>query len=367
MGYVVGLRYVHAAAEKRVPAQRELDLVPSNTRLGEMDIGVLISSTRNKIISRHIHNVVVTAWIDIPQLADWLHTLPFEVEVIWPARWNVVKFLYFFNRYFPLDIIFSYIYIEVPNVKMCRISYSISSVGLILSLGMSEAVIFIRLYALSRQSAFFRWWLIVQFIAVQGTMFALLGPFLSSFRWVPSPAPRHVACLPVAAKTIYATISFAILMANEALIVLIMLYIGGMRHRYTQSSLIKIFYRDGLVFFLFLAASSVVNITMLASLPVRSSHILQCFTAPEKSLRQPSNRTLFAVPQRVIHSMLASRMILHLRQESYFQEHGHSFDERYSLGDAQFAHKSMSFRARRPSTTEQDDTFFALQDMSSKR
>ncbi|KAJ2931056.1 hypothetical protein H1R20_g6031, partial [Candolleomyces eurysporus] len=236
-----------------------------------MDVEVFINSTRNKIISRHIHNIVVTTW-----LADWLHTLPFEAEVIWPARWNLVKFLYLFNRYFPVDIIFSYIYIEVPDVEMCRISYFICSVGLILSLGMSEAVIFIRLYALSRQSELFRWWLIVQFFAVHAIMFALLGPFLASFRWVPSPVPQYVACLPVAANTLYATVSFGLLMANETLIVLVMLYIGLMRHRHTRSSLVKIFYRDGLVFFLFLAASSVVNIAILASLP-------------------PSNRTLFAI------------------------------------------------------------------------
>jgi hypothetical protein len=44
------------------------------------------------------------------------------------------------------------------------------------------AVIFIRLYPLSRQTALFRWWLIVQFFVVQATVFALLGPFLASFR-----------------------------------------------------------------------------------------------------------------------------------------------------------------------------------------
>ncbi|KAJ2911690.1 hypothetical protein MD484_g8726, partial [Candolleomyces efflorescens] len=206
-----------------------------------MDVGVFINTTRNKIISRHIHNIVVTTW-----LADWLHTLPFEVEVIWPARWNLVKFLYFFNRYFPVDIIFSYIYIEVPDVEMCRVSYFVSSVGLILALGMSE----------------------VQFFVVQATAFSLLGPFLTSFRWVPSPVPKHIACLAVAANTLYAAISFAMIMVNETIIMLVMLYIGFMRHRHTRSSLVKIFYRDGFVFFLFLAASSIVNIAMLASLPL---------------------------------------------------------------------------------------------------
>ncbi|RXW15898.1 hypothetical protein EST38_g9951 [Candolleomyces aberdarensis] len=291
-----------------------------------MDVEVFISSTRNKIIARHAHNIVLTTWI-----ADWLHTLPFEVEVIWPAQWNLVKFLYLFSRYFPIDIIFSYMYIEVPDVEVRPRTLTLtqptaSDFEDIPFVDMSDlilrgpyyitrnvrrhaAVIFIRLYALSRQSKFFRWWLIVQFFAVQVTIFALIGPFLASFRWAPSPVPQYVACVPVAANPLYAAISFALLMANETLITLVMLYIGFMKHRHTRSPLVKIFYRDGFVFFLFLTASSVVNIAMLASLP-------------------PANRTLFAIPQRVIHSMLASRMILHLRQESYTQEHGHSFDER---------------------------------------
>ncbi|RXW15544.1 hypothetical protein EST38_g10309 [Candolleomyces aberdarensis] len=258
-----------------------------------MDVEFLITLIRNKIISRQAHNIVVTAWI-----ADWLHTLPFEVEVIWPIRWNLVKFLYLFSRYFPIDIIFNYIYMKVSDVEMCRISYFASS-----------AVIFIRLYALSRQSTFFRRWLIVQFFAVQAAIFALLGPFLASFRWVPSPVPQHLACLPPFANPLYATILFALMMANETLITLVMLYIGFMRHRHTRSPLVKIFYRDGFIFFLLLVASSGINIAMLTSL-------------------LPSNETVFAIPQRVIHSMLASRMILHLRQESYTEEHGHSFDER---------------------------------------
>ncbi|KAJ2932072.1 hypothetical protein H1R20_g5024, partial [Candolleomyces eurysporus] len=235
-----------------------------------MDPGILIAATRNTIISIHIHDVVATAWI-----VDWLHTLPFEAEVIWPARWNLVKFLYFFSRYFPIDIICSYIYLIVPDLQTCRISYFMSSAGLILSLAMSEAVIFIRLYALSRQTALFRWWLIVQFCAVWATIVGLLGPFLDSFQWIASPFPQHVACMAVAVNTLYATIPFGLLMANEALIMLVMLYIGFMRYRDTRSSLVKIFYRDGFVFFLALAASSVVNISMLASLPVCSSFLLR--------------------------------------------------------------------------------------------
>ena len=63
---------------------------------------------------------------DVRQLADWLHTLPFEAEVIWPARWNVVKFLYFFSRYFPIDIIFSYI-CESPHCREAGYPINVTS------------------------------------------------------------------------------------------------------------------------------------------------------------------------------------------------------------------------------------------------
>jgi hypothetical protein len=99
-------------------------------------------------------------------------------------------------------------------------------------------------------------------------------------------------------------------------IMVVMLYTGFTRHRHTRSSLVTIFYRDGFVFFLFLAgefrvpvkvkgwtlmlslASSVVNIVMLVTLPVSDhdySPSLRALRFLKKFQRQPSNRTLFAM------------------------------------------------------------------------
>ncbi|RXW12101.1 hypothetical protein EST38_g13753 [Candolleomyces aberdarensis] len=238
-----------------------VDSSPYDLRQGSktMDAAVFISSIRNKIIAKHVHNIVVTTWI-----ADWLHTLPFEVEVIWPVRWNLVKFLYLFSRYFPIDIIFNYIYIEGSDVE-------------------------VRVRSLTLTQPNFK-----------TTAFVDVSDLI--LRWL--------SIIPMGTLTRPSTCGLSISGRKPHICIYCLRFTDGQRnfdhardalHWFYEASaymepLVEIFFRDGFVFFLFLVGSSVVNIVMLASLP-------------------PSNRTLFALPQRVIHSILASRMILHLRQE----------------------------------------------------
>lgn len=54
------------------------------------------------------------------QVADWMQCLPFEIEVIWAAKWNLVKILYMLNRYFLIDI-FLYYVCEFVQVKCNQI------------------------------------------------------------------------------------------------------------------------------------------------------------------------------------------------------------------------------------------------------
>ncbi|RXW18116.1 hypothetical protein EST38_g7738 [Candolleomyces aberdarensis] len=124
-------------------------------------------------------------------------------------------------------------------------------------------VIFLRLYALSGQSPIYRIWLPLQFLAVQATASCLAGLFVNSVIYMPSPLPEYVACLPISGSINLATAFFGLLMANETT----MVHLGLKKHRRTRGPLITTFYRDGIVCFLALAASSIVNIVLLLSLP----------------------------------------------------------------------------------------------------
>ncbi|KAJ2932062.1 hypothetical protein H1R20_g5019, partial [Candolleomyces eurysporus] len=213
--------------------------------------------------------------------ADWLHSLPFEIEVIWTAKWNLVKILYILNRYFLADMSLYYVYLELADVETCRISFIIFGgerfdeflpiprptqtiqVTALIGVALAEMVIFLRLYALSGQSPIYRIWLPLQFLAVQVTAYCLAEPDGGNTLDMPSPLPEYVACLPVSGTINLATALFGLLMANETT----MVHVGLKKHRRTRSPLITTFYRDGIVFFLALAGSSIVNIVLLLSLP----------------------------------------------------------------------------------------------------
>ncbi|RXW15546.1 hypothetical protein EST38_g10303 [Candolleomyces aberdarensis] len=174
-----------------------------------------------KILSRHALNIALTVAV-----ADWIYTLPFEIEVIWPTKWNLVKVLYILNRYFLVDMFVYYLYLERANIE---------------------------------------------FIVVQITACCVEGFFYKSVVYAPSPLPQHVACLPISGASYLAMIIFGLLMANETIILLAMVYIGFKKHRRMRSPLVTTFYRDGIVFFSALAGTSIVNIVLLLSLPPTSN------------------------------------------------------------------------------------------------
>ncbi|KAJ2923952.1 hypothetical protein H1R20_g13143, partial [Candolleomyces eurysporus] len=154
----------------------------------DMDIGIILQSTRCEILTRHALHAVVALWA-----VDWLQTLPLEVEVIWPSPWNFVKVLFLLNRYFPVDVIGAFIYLNVANPNTCMIANSFGGVSSVLGIAMAEAIIFLRLYALSDQGTLFRIWLYLQFFLVQAASLAMVGLFLASLEC----AYRKVKPLPV--------------------------------------------------------------------------------------------------------------------------------------------------------------------------
>ncbi|RXW18093.1 hypothetical protein EST38_g7760 [Candolleomyces aberdarensis] len=237
-------------------------------------IALLVVEAWGKIQSRHTLVAVV----------DWISTLPFEVELIWPTKWNIVKVLYILNRYFLIDLLLHYPYHQFGHVEACRIGFIVSPIVTLIGISLAEAVIFIRLYAISV------------------TACCLTGLFVKSVVYTAGLAVDYRTCLPNSEARHLATATFGLLMANETIALL------ATPPDVTLN-----------------AASSIVNIVLLLSLT-------------------PTASTMFVIPQRVIHSVLASRMILHLREHSYYEENGYTFEDRLDLSTV----SALAFRAHQP-------------------
>ncbi|TEB26256.1 hypothetical protein FA13DRAFT_1737664 [Coprinellus micaceus] len=240
-------------------------------------------------------------WALMLIVADWAHTLPLEIEHMWPAPLSAIKVLFFLNRYNILDIALSYVHTTGASIpKQCKTIFFCASIWLVISIAFAEAIMYMRVFALSGRSKVVLWILGTQFVLVHGGSIILLAVFLVPMKYEPSPLPNLIPCTPVIEDDdILISIFFGIVMLSELLIFAYTLWIGYKKHKGSRrsSGLLRVFYRDGSMYFGALVLASAANLAIL-------------FTV------LPTCRYMFNIPQRALHSILASRTVLHLKEMS---------------------------------------------------
>ncbi|KAF6764647.1 hypothetical protein DFP72DRAFT_1058478 [Ephemerocybe angulata] len=158
----------------------------------------------------------------------------------------------------------------------------------------AESILYLRVYALMGQGRWRAAFLATMFLGVHGALYVAHARFLISLKYVPSPFPNITSCLPVQAESRMLSIVFILILCSEMVITVITISIGVTKYRQSNSPLLSTFYRDGLFYFVLLGAGNII-----------------CnLTAPLGYMY------LFAIPQRVFHSILSTRMILQIRMHS---------------------------------------------------
>ncbi|KAJ2918826.1 hypothetical protein MD484_g1563, partial [Candolleomyces efflorescens] len=246
----------------------------------------LLSGVRCVIATRYTLNASAVLW-----MVDWLHTLPVEISMIWGSRFNLVKILFFVNRYPVVDLIAAYILVYNGVAESCQISM-IFGIGelpipfythrcvLIFDVDVDSnsdptspvclstvAIMFLRLYALSGGKKWLKWYLITHFTVIHIAAFVTISIALSQLLWIQSPIPTYVPCIAIEDGAVLATSVFSMLLASEFIILSMTLYIGLKRNKGESSPLWKVLYRDGVVYFVALVASSAMNVILAAVLP----------------------------------------------------------------------------------------------------
>ncbi|TEB36330.1 hypothetical protein FA13DRAFT_1246841 [Coprinellus micaceus] len=224
---------------------------------------IFASATRQKI----------TKYVDVAALAllvvDYLGTLEAEVAYMWPAELSAAKVLFFLSRYLALfDVplaIYYHTSLGLP-VRTCQILFSVETTSLLIGVAFAEAILFLRVYALSGRSKKMMVWLVFQFFGVHVAEFVVYILFLRNLQFGPSPLPTVIGCTPLPPKSqalnIQLSALFGLILANELAILLMTFTIGLMKYRNLRSPLMRIFYRDGFFYFLILSAVSAGNITV---------------------------------------------------------------------------------------------------------
>ncbi|KAJ3528616.1 hypothetical protein NMY22_g9338 [Coprinellus aureogranulatus] len=298
-----------------------------------MDSATLAAIVELGYAQQHVTYVEIASIVLLT--VEIVHSLPDEVELIWRAEWNAGKILFLLSRYLPFsDVTLDLLYATTTanSIELCQKTFASGSGGshLILNVRvdrltgvfrgvaltligvvLAEVILYLRVYALSGGSQWVGVLLGVLFVALHGTTFVFLIRFIKSLEYSLSPLPKVIGCLPIKGSPKDLSIVFVLIMASELAILAITIWTLLSKFRQSKNQLVSIFYRDGVVYFLLLTgthpnASS--NPDPYPALAISGGNIICNLVAP------PGYTYLLACLQRVLHSILATRMVLHIRK-----------------------------------------------------
>lgn len=162
-------------------------------------------------------------------VTEYLQTFDLEVSLVWGREWTLVKALYAISRYIPFAYLPVALFVglqDSPTVSRCTSSFATSSILIVTGMMVAEAIMFIRVYALSGHIKVLAAWLLLQFIAVHAAIYAIFALFVKGIKFLPYPIGIP-GCIPYRFDTTQLSIVFGIIVASETLIMLITAYIGN--------------------------------------------------------------------------------------------------------------------------------------------
>ncbi|KLO12157.1 hypothetical protein SCHPADRAFT_941428 [Schizopora paradoxa] len=258
-----------------------------------------VSRTKNVFVSSLNSPSLAVSSFTMLVYDFWL-LLPVEIEFIWRTEWRSGKILYIATRYVPL---LSLTLITVANFNnsitppACN-ALSKSAVWLLLIESViAEAILFLRTYAIWGKSKTIMIICLVLFaLFIPG--FAVLKLSLDSIEYLPSPLPTLTACFIFNREPSHFqlfSLDYAMLCFSEFVVVVLTGWKAITEYKRGSTPLLDVLYRDGFWFFALLFGISLLNaaVTKLS------------FT--------------FAWIQCVFHSVLTSRVILHLHEANASQ------------------------------------------------
>ncbi|KAG7089065.1 hypothetical protein E1B28_010775 [Marasmius oreades] len=163
-------------------------------------------------------------------------------------------------------------------------------------------ILALRVWAVWKKSILVGVGLGVYFLACWVPCYVFLGQFLSAMEFAILPYPQFRGCfISGGSHVIY--LCWVLLMIYD-IGTLVMILVPGFKayRRGGRSELVKTVYRDGVVYYGLIFSVSMLNVIVALTLPPDLVHLLSSF-------------------ERVLHSILTSRAVLHIRQIGLQQSH----------------------------------------------
>ncbi|TDL25228.1 hypothetical protein BD410DRAFT_785096 [Rickenella mellea] len=230
---------------------------------------------------------------------DYFILLPEEVTLVWPARWNLSKLLFMVNRYLvfvdPVLLVFDLIL--GTDAKVCARTEKGMTAIMLAGFIVGEIVAYLRAYAVwgTEYNKYFVL-VICLFLGVNLSACWVLLKYLGGLTSTGPPAPGLTGCT-LFFKNRLLWINFvtgAVLEVVSTLLLIVRAVQNFYQSRVIRSSLIGVMVRDGVFYFIFMLAATIVNLIVVLAAPAEMNSFL-------------------VVIERVLYSVLCNRVILNIR------------------------------------------------------
>ncbi|KAF9553023.1 hypothetical protein CPC08DRAFT_714104 [Agrocybe pediades] len=231
---------------------------------------------------------------------DYFLTIGMEVELVWKTRWSFINVLYIAQRYMPaIDTCFIGMWRQLGflSLDQCKILPYFTGFFYMTGFMLSEMLLSFRVWALWHNSKKLAIGLPILFVMVWAPSYYAMFLYVNSLGYAPSPLPGTRGCFTVAAGEQVIGAWSGILVWNTVTLGLSLIHgIKSYRAGITPK-LAAVIYRDGAYYYIFLFIFSALNIVFTLTL-------------------QPSHKVLVMSLERILHSMFASRVLLHMRSSA---------------------------------------------------
>ncbi|KAJ8088102.1 hypothetical protein PM082_013653 [Marasmius tenuissimus] len=275
--------------------------------------------------------VLLTQWLNqriVASLAiliyDTVITLDQEYRYVWQRKWHFVDVLYLVTRYATFIDTTIAVYERLdPNFTDCDGLMTFTTIFSGFGIGLSELILMIRTYALYDTSKKILAFFVVLWLSVGGVNFWAVMRWTQSFdsyiQTFPPEATMSIRCYLGRASNI-GLVCYMSLLAGETVIVLMTVWKVCITWWTTtrnvsirSSPLIVSFYRDGILFYCCILPFTIINVIALLGLPEGLFLIADTLVHPVLFAIDGSLKPRLIRPLRVIHSILACRLVLHIR------------------------------------------------------
>ncbi|KAF5363312.1 hypothetical protein D9756_000205 [Leucocoprinus leucothites] len=266
-------------------------------------------------------------------ILDWLLTFDLEVSLVWKSRWNIMKGLYLLARYLPfVDVTLALLhqFSDTLQASQCQQMYEAQSWIFVSGAALVEIIFSIRTWAVWKQGTRCTLGLIITFFVIWTGVVVANVLYLKGTSHGSSLAPHLIGCFMTKSSPIL-FVGYILLMLYDAFLLTLMVIRGlsifraaGAARAGENNRLALVVFGDGIIYFFYIfgayifsttsnvgseelthnpTAISLINILIITRLPV-------------------DLEVLLMMPARVIHAVLACRVVLHIREQAEIQQRG---------------------------------------------